>query len=125
MELSQAQIQKEIEELSNLTSSSQMLKALKQVDDAPEDQRSQLAEKLITPKALASEGAPMPKDLRISLRVFEEPTNKGLGEYTYDTATGEQSVGTPTAAAQSTTVCVSAGFYVCVSVGHTTQRKAQ
>lgn len=120
MHLSQAEMKRQIEQLTEIASAPETLQALKKMSDAPEDQRSRLAEELVTPKALAAKGVTMPEDIRMSLRVFEEPTNKSLGAYTYDTATGEQSAETPGFAPESTTVCVSAGVYICVSVGRST-----
>lgn len=122
---SQSEIKRQIEELTNFASAQPTLEALQKVSDAPEADRSRLAEELVTPKALAAKGVPLPKDTRVSLRVFEKPTNKSLGAYTYNTATGEQALTgkqafekqASAAKARSITVCASAGYFICVSVG--------
>jgi hypothetical protein len=68
----------------NVVTSPAFLDALQAVNSAPEDQRLTEASKRLTPEALRDQGVPLPSDVRISSRYFEEglsdPAGVELGE---------------------------------------------
>lgn len=87
-------------------------RAMNEVARAREEERLEEALRLASPEALAARGIPIPRELRVATRYFENPDAN---------VTGSVKLGGPRAAAPvGVTVCVSLGTPVvplCVSVG--------
>ena len=86
------------------------LQMMEKIQSLPEPERQKEAEKVAQVRTLQQHGIPLPTGLRVSTRWFENP------------ASAQLKVPDPSAVAssdfqQETTICVSVGAIVCVSVG--------
>jgi hypothetical protein len=115
MPAEQQELQKHIEEVARLASHPAMLKALAEIQQAPTDERLDVARRVADRAALKARGLDIGPEFRIALRSFEDPSKADVAaeQIISETAGKKPSDG------GGTTVCGSVGFYVCGSVGTT------
>jgi hypothetical protein len=84
---------------------------LKEIQDAPPEQRLATAERIATAEALQAEGLQIPPGLKITTRYFEDPKAIVLGEVMLKPAEENFAEG------GGGTLCLSVGEIVCASYG--------
>jgi len=89
---------------------------MSEIEAAPASQKTQLAQRLATRAELSNRGIPLPNDLRVTLRWFEDPANPRELERTTIAAATPAAV-SGTAADLNPTVCTSIGFFACITYG--------
>lgn len=106
-----------IKKLSAVVSSPEYIKIFKAISQQPPEKRKEFAEMVANPEELTKRGIEMPKDFRITTRVFEAPSegaSSGKELYTYSEGPLRAGVESDPLAL---TICASVGVVVCVSVG--------
>lgn len=83
---------------------------LEEMQKGPKEERLAKAEKLGNIEQLRVRGVPIPKNARLSLRVFEDPGQANV------TAVGSD-IGSFKASDDTPTVCVSVGWIICLTAG--------
>jgi hypothetical protein len=85
------------------------LDLLREIEEAPPKEKTEVASRLASVDALRARGVAIPEDFRVSMRWFEDPLTASVKPGT------QIHFGQVRPAEGS--VCASAGFFVCVSIG--------
>ncbi len=104
----------QIENLVEVVTRSEFTSLLHEIENAPEADRPEVAQRLATVSTLRERGLPIPEGLRITTRVFENPDDPRT------VATSIVDDRSPEGIARQAsggTICVSVGEIVCVSYG--------
>jgi hypothetical protein len=101
-----------------VTTSPAFLEILHEIEAEPEAQRMQKAQQLATVDTMRARGIPVPAGVRLTTRYFEDPAATQINAQLVSGGPAESApiVGGPSPR-PSAAVCVSGGFFVCVSVG--------
>jgi hypothetical protein len=100
-------------QLSTIASHPEFVKILQEIEQAPSDERGNVAKELANVEAMAERGIPVPDTFRATTRVFEDP----------DAPLGAKPTLPPPPrppTAEVATICLSLGFIICASVGANT-----
>lgn len=110
-------IQDEASKLAQVIASPGYIQVLRELEAASPEERPQVVRRLASVEAFKERGIPTPEGLRVSPRVFEyQGDSTRGGDYTpYGLA--EVSSFPVMSAASPETVCVSLGWFLCISVG--------
>lgn len=90
---------------------------VREIDDAPEDTRMDTAERLSRVEVLRERGLTVPEGLRLTTRYFEDPAQNVYGSLLVDRPSDE-AASEPEKTLFELHVCVSLGYFACVTVGH-------
>jgi hypothetical protein len=110
------EVQRQIEELASVASHPQFVALVNEIEEAPEEQRAEVASRLASLPELESRGIPIPQGMRLTTRWFEKlELDRGTGERLLADSTVDRRLGPP--GEDQLTVCGSVGYIVCGSVG--------
>ncbi|MGH8903392.1 MAG: hypothetical protein ACRDYA_17400 [Egibacteraceae bacterium] len=96
--------------LSELVTQPAVLGILKEIADAPDEERLEQAQQLATVDALVDRGVAIPDEMRLTTRYFEDPNALTRGDVRIDGLP-------PSEDAQTVIICAGIGVIVCVTVG--------
>jgi len=109
------ELRQQIETLSSIASEPAFLEILAEIESAPEEERLAVATRLASLQTLGRRGLRVPAGTRLTTRYFEAPQAATRGDIRVDTAAAARKPGD----GGGTTVCVSLGYLVCVTIGQT------
>ena len=120
-------LERQSELLKQVVLTPQFQESLKELKSLPEDQRFDFVQREMSPNALRDKGVPVPDDIRITTRVFEDPAgdvvrhpSDAKPEVWVDPTPAPSGPNVPLpdgGHGHGATVCVSVGALVCASVG--------
>lgn len=109
------EILRQINEIAAVTSNPQFIAMVREIEQAPDKERLQVARRLATVKELRARGVPVPDDLRLTLRYFEPRPDGSLANEVVTEHASPLRGGGPERL--KVNICASVGVVVCASAG--------
>lgn len=114
-------VEEQITDLSKVVSHPQFIALLTEIEEAPEEERVDVASRLASVAELEARGIPIPQNMRLTTRWFENvELDRGRGERLLAEATADRRRTIPPGGEEIPIhVCGSLGQWVCGTVGTT------
>jgi hypothetical protein len=105
------EIEEQTRRLNQVWTHPRFIELIQDLEETPENERPEVARRLVTRDELDRRGIPIPPGVRITTRWFEDPRAQTLESPLVDSGPDIGPRRPPI------NICVSAGFYVCASCG--------
>jgi hypothetical protein len=104
------ELKRKAAQLAEIVTQPAVLNILKEIADAPAEERLKRAQELATIESLVGRGVNVPNDMRLTTRYFEEPDSLTRGDVRIDGAPSEERE-------RTVIICGGIGFIACITVG--------
>jgi hypothetical protein len=105
-----AELKRKAAQLAEIVTQPAVLNILKEIADAPVEERLKRAQELATVESLVGRGVSVPTDMRLTTRYFEDPDSLTRGDVRIDGAPSKER-------SHSVIICGGIGFVACITVG--------